>query len=143
MMAAAVTVFIYYTTWAILVVGASSHKPGISHPNSQPSSHSLTHQVRSTRGSPHENGLCAFLPSLWFLVYLLLGVSLGTLLSKKTGSRRRKPSFGLRDVLACIALLLYTIVQATTNPRWHPAHAITFTSPQRIPINQPYTSLSS
>ncbi|KAI0256841.1 hypothetical protein BJV78DRAFT_312340 [Lactifluus subvellereus] len=90
MMAAAVTIFIYYTAWAILVPFFDASSP-------------------IHAWFPHENGLYAFLPSFWSLVYLRLEDSLGILLSKKTGSRRRKPSFGLHDVLVCTGFLSYIV----------------------------------
>jgi hypothetical protein len=97
-MAAAATVFVYYTTWAILIVCGSSLLHGKTAALTlKPYSHSLMHQAPYTRGFHHENGQCAFLLSFWSLVYLRLEHSLGRLLSEKTGSRRRKPRVELRD----------------------------------------------
>ena len=65
MMAAAITVFVYYTTWAILVVRvvAPSRSPNSHNKNS----HSSTHRAQFTRGSRHENGLSASQLSFWLL----------------------------------------------------------------------------
>ena len=71
-MAAATTIFIYYTTWAILVVRvvAPSRRTN-SHIGNPLRSHSSTHRARFMRGSRHENGQSAFLLSFWLLGYLL------------------------------------------------------------------------
>ena len=86
MMAAATTIFVYYTTWAILVVRvvASSRRTSSHIGNS----HSSMHPAQFTRGSRRENGLFAFLLSYWSLGYPLLEHSSGLLLSKRIGSRR-------------------------------------------------------
>ena len=66
MMAAAATIFVYYTTWAILVVRISSRMERTIL-TLKSSSHSLMRRARYTRGFFHVNGQYAFLPlfSLW------------------------------------------------------------------------------
>ena len=64
MMAAAITVFVYYTTWAILVVRVVAPRSPNSH---NKNSHSSTHRAQFTRGFRHENGLSASQLSFWLL----------------------------------------------------------------------------
>ena len=97
MMAAAATIFGYYTTWAILVVRVSLAYSKNAALTPKLYSHSSMPRAPYTRGSLHGNGQCAFPLSFWSLVYLPSGHLLGQLLLEKTRRRRRKPRVGLRD----------------------------------------------
>jgi hypothetical protein len=110
MMATAATIFVYYTTWAILVVGISSPTTTLT---LKLSSHSLMRRVRYTRGFPHVNGQCAFLPSFSFWGYLPLEHSSVRLLFEKIGRRHRKPSFEPHDT-PLWSLVLYSLHDGNT-----------------------------
>ena len=79
MMAAAATIFVYYTTWAILVVRKILSSGENITLILKSSSHSLMHRVRYTRGFPRVNGQCEFQPSFSSWGYLPLEHSSGLL----------------------------------------------------------------
>jgi len=62
------------------------------------SSYSLMHRVRYTRGSPHGNGQCAFLPSSSSSVYRLDLVYCNL-------RNQKKPSFRLHNAPLCTSPL--------------------------------------